>query len=81
MAGWDREILAIEIKALIDLDFEVDLTGLEAPEIDILLDDDAEASGTPGPDDVIPEPRQGNAVSLIHVPHSETTCPAWAVWV
>jgi DNA modification methylase len=64
-AGWDREILAIEIKALIDLDFEVDLTGFEAPEIDILLDDDAEASGTPGPDEVIPEPRQGNAVSQV----------------
>jgi ParB-like chromosome segregation protein Spo0J len=28
LAGWDREILAIELQALVDLDFEVELTGL-----------------------------------------------------
>jgi len=28
-AGWDREILAIELQALIDLDFDVELTGFE----------------------------------------------------
>ena len=27
-AGWDREILAIELQALVTLDFEVELTGL-----------------------------------------------------
>src|SRR5467141_5351820 len=34
-AGWDREILAIELQALIDLDFDVELTGFETADIDI----------------------------------------------
>jgi hypothetical protein len=29
MAGWDREILAIELQALVDLNFEVELTGFQ----------------------------------------------------
>ena len=28
-AGWDRELLAVELQGLIDLDFEVELTGFE----------------------------------------------------
>ena len=38
-AGWDKELLAIELQAIIDLnvDFDVTLTGFEMPEIDILL--------------------------------------------
>jgi hypothetical protein len=43
-AGWDREILAIELQGLIDLEFEMDLIGFEAAEIDLILDDAAEAS-------------------------------------
>jgi DNA modification methylase len=39
-AGWDREILAIELQALIAIDFEVELTGFETAEIDVLLDHD-----------------------------------------
>ena len=42
-AGWDREILAIELGELIDLmpaeGFDVSLTGFEAPKIDLLLAD------------------------------------------
>src|SRR6516164_3234243 len=37
-AGWDREMLAIELQGLIDLDFEVELTRFEMGEIDIILD-------------------------------------------
>jgi hypothetical protein len=62
-AAWDREILAIELRALIDLDLEVDLTGFEAPEIDILLEEAAEARGAPGPEDVLPEPPSCGTVS------------------
>jgi len=47
-AGWDRELLAIELQGLIelDIDFDVTITGFETPEIDILIgeldpDDDA----------------------------------------
>lgn len=36
-AGWDKEILSLELQALIDLDFEVQLTGFETPEIDLLF--------------------------------------------
>lgn len=32
-AGWDREILAVELQALVDLDFEIELTGFELDEI------------------------------------------------
>ena len=39
-AGWDREILAIELQNLIeiDLDFDISVTGFEMPEIDVLID-------------------------------------------
>ena len=39
LAGWDREILAIELQGLIDLEFDVELTGFEMGEIDIILDE------------------------------------------
>jgi DNA modification methylase len=42
-AGWDTEILAIELQGLIDLDYEVDLTGFSLEEIDQTLDDAREA--------------------------------------
>jgi ParB-like chromosome segregation protein Spo0J len=32
-AGWDRELLAIELQALVDLDFDIELTGFEMGEI------------------------------------------------
>jgi DNA modification methylase len=55
-AGWDREILAIELGELIDLlpveGMEVSLTGFEAAEIDLLLAD--MASPKPCPDDDVP---------------------------
>jgi DNA modification methylase len=47
-AGWDREILAIELQALVDLDFEVELTGFETAEIDLCLDEARDAAGEPG---------------------------------
>src|SRR5450759_1076214 len=51
-AGWDREILAVELQGLMDLDYEIELTGFDMPEIDIALDDAREAKGAPtGPED------------------------------
>jgi DNA modification methylase len=54
--GWDREILPQELQALIDLDFEVDLTGFGQAEIDLILDDAREASPntSSGPEDRLP---------------------------
>ena len=50
-AGWDREILAIELGELIDLlpaeGFDVSVTGFEAPEIDLLLADMAASNNEP----------------------------------
>ena len=37
-AGWDPEILAIELQGLIDLDFEVELTGFSLAETEIILE-------------------------------------------
>ena len=39
-AGWDREILAIELQHLmaIEVDFDISATGFEMPEIDVLID-------------------------------------------
>src|SRR5262249_49838976 len=43
-AGWDREMLAIELQGLIDLDFEIDLTGFSLAEVDIILDEARETA-------------------------------------
>ncbi len=42
-AGWDREILAIELQGLIDLKFDIDAIGFEMAEIDLILDAAREA--------------------------------------
>ena len=38
-AGWDREILAIELQSLADLGFELDLTGFEPAEVDLIIEE------------------------------------------
>jgi DNA modification methylase len=55
-AGWDRELLALELQGLIDLDFQVDLTGFGLAEIDMILDDAREGSPdtASGPEDEVP---------------------------
>jgi hypothetical protein len=68
-AGWDRELLALELKGLLDLDlkldFDVTITGFEIPEIDVLvqsLDDTPpdEADQAPAPDSRPPVSRPGD---------------------
>ena len=55
-AGWDKEVLAIELKALVDLEFDTELTGFSLAEVDLVLDEAGEAdpSGTDGPEDAVP---------------------------
>jgi hypothetical protein len=48
-AGWDRELLAIELQGLVDLDFEIELTGFSLAKVDIVLDE-ARESSTEGAD-------------------------------
>jgi DNA modification methylase len=65
-AGWDREVLVIELQALIELDFDVELTGFEVGEIDLLLHDADEAKGESAePEDNIPEPQPNRVVSKV----------------
>lgn len=55
-AGWDREILAIELQALVDLEFDIELTGFSLAEVDFVLDEasDADPNGTDQPEDHVP---------------------------
>jgi len=56
-AGWDTEMLAIEMQALLDLDFDVSLTGFSLAEIDFTLDQARQASteAKDDPADRVPE--------------------------
>jgi DNA modification methylase len=63
-AGWDKELLAIELQGLIELDVEIELTGFEMAEIDVILEDAREANGeSSGPEDKVPEHAPGPAVT------------------
>jgi DNA modification methylase len=48
-AGWDRDLLAIELQYLceLDLDFDVTITGFEMPEIDVLFGEQQAAGSKP----------------------------------
>jgi len=74
LAGWDREILAIEFQNLAEIEIDLDLTvtGFEMPEIDILIGelDDAEDGDTddavPALDETPPVTRPGDIWSIGH---------------
>lgn len=55
-AGWDQEILAIELQALVDLEFDVELTGFSLAEIDLAIDgaDDSRPDAIDAPEDRVP---------------------------
>ena len=56
-AGWNKDLLALELQALIDLDFDVELTGFSLAEIDFVLDEASgrEPSGPDKDEDKVPE--------------------------
>jgi DNA modification methylase len=63
-AGWDKELLAIELQGLIELDVDIELTGFEMAEVDLILEEAQEATGThSGPEDEAPEHSPGPAVT------------------
>jgi DNA modification methylase len=64
-AGWDRDILAIDFQGLIDLGFDVELTGFETGEIDLILDEWKEASAESAAADQIAECDAGPAISQV----------------
>jgi ParB-like chromosome segregation protein Spo0J len=68
-AGWNREIMVIELQHLIDVGFEVDLTGFETAEIDLLMDDLIDTNAAVGFEPwarfpLASQPRSGNVLSL-----------------
>ena len=68
-AGWDKDILAIEMQGLIDLELDVELTGFETAEIDILFEECSAGSETDS-EDPIPQPRP-----------SEVICSTRDLWI
>ena len=56
LAGWDQEVLAIELQTLgeIDLDFDLEVTGFETTEIDLLIES-LDESGSEDEADIVPE--------------------------
>lgn len=66
-AGWDREILALELGELSlllpEVGLSVDLTGFEIPEIDVLMSEMEEEKATSNDDEIVAVP--GTAVSRL----------------
>jgi hypothetical protein len=62
LAGWDRALLRTELSGLIDLGFEVEVTGFETTEIDLMIGADG-ASTADLADDNLPKVNAGPAVS------------------
>lgn len=53
-AGWDNALLKLELGALVELDFSVELTGFETAQIDVILHDEAPKPEA-DPADALPE--------------------------
>jgi len=66
-AGWDPDILALEIQGLveIDIDFDLTVTGFETPEIDLIIKSLDDSSDDPALDEV---PKIDHAVPPISRP-------------
>ncbi len=63
-AGWDKDILALEFQALLDLNFDVNVTGFDQVEIDLILSQEHEAqTDTQSPDNDIPKAEPDEPVS------------------
>ncbi len=56
-AGWDKEILAIELQALVDCDFDIEVTGFSLAEVDFTLVDarEADPGADDAPEDAVPD--------------------------
>ena len=61
-AGWDNTILAVELQGLSDLGFDVELTGFEIPEIEMIFDV-VTPNASPATDDVLPSLATGNVIT------------------
>lgn len=64
-AGWDRELLAIELGALLEIDFDITITGFATPEIDLILQEAADNRAPDADDDVPAIDKSEPAVSTL----------------
>jgi DNA modification methylase len=62
-AGWDNEVLAIELRGLVDLGFDVLLTGFEPAEVDIIIEGIGDESEQP--ENQVPDEPNGPPVSRL----------------
>jgi DNA modification methylase len=62
-SGWDNEILAIELQHLVDIGFDVDLTGFEPAETDLIIEGIGEESEQP--ENHVPAGSDGPVVSRL----------------
>jgi DNA modification methylase len=62
-AGWDNDLLAIELQGLVDLGFDVLLTGFEPAEVDIVIEGFGDESEQP--ENLVPEEASGPSVSRL----------------
>ena len=62
-AGWNLEFLQAELQGLTDLGFDIGLTGFELAEMDFVLEEQTEAQKDLGPENLIPAPQDGPAVT------------------
>jgi DNA modification methylase len=65
LAGWDRDLLALELGELaaLDLDFDIGITGFDTAAVDLLLDE--KGPSKPKKEDEVPEPLDGPPVSRL----------------
>jgi len=62
-ANWDNEILAIELKHLADIGFDIDLTGFEPAEVDLIIEGVGDESEQP--ENLVPEREAQPVVSRL----------------
>jgi DNA modification methylase len=62
-AGWDNDLLAIELQGLVDIGFDVLLTGFEPAEVDIIIEGIGDESEQP--ENSVPEEASGPPVSRL----------------
>jgi DNA modification methylase len=55
-AGWDNELLALELQGLLEIDFDLELTGFDIAEIDFIIEgaQGADPNGADKADDLVP---------------------------
>jgi DNA modification methylase len=64
-AGWDKDVLALELQGLLDIEFDMDCIGFEPAELDIILEEALEATEEERPEDLVSE-RASEAVTRLN---------------